>query len=107
MTFFVFLLTFLAVPLVQGTSIAFTWGWFVVPVTGLHDISIPEGVGLSIFFSIVNGLFNPPTPAVGPENDDAFIMRVAGALFDKGIYVPLLLLALGWVWHFIFFSAGS
>jgi len=53
---FKWVMTFVIVMLVSiplnGLVISATWGWFISPITGSRQITLAEGVGLSIFLLV-------------------------------------------------------
>ena len=39
----------------RGWILSLMWGWFIVPVSGLRAISIPEAIGLSLLAAMLCG----------------------------------------------------
>ncbi|MBV8914883.1 MAG: hypothetical protein JOZ05_17825 [Acetobacteraceae bacterium] len=101
-TVFGFGLPFLLLLPINGILLSALWDWFLSSVTGLRHISIAEGVGLAMFFSIVvsgaktwegSEIYEPGDTAL------AVMAKGAGAFLGAGVLGPALVLALAWAWQ--------
>jgi hypothetical protein len=89
----------LAIP-VRGLAISLNWTWFVSPALHLPEISLLQGIGISIFLTVLTapGMYGPLKLTEGAEKEGS---TKAGwdDLFIYGILGPLLLIVLAWLWH--------
>jgi hypothetical protein len=89
---------------IRGLCISLTWGWFIAPVTGWRAISIVEGVGISIFFSVIlcemmgKGM-------TSDESQPKSILDFASMIFGRMIIGPLISLLYAWGWQAFFMSS--
>lgn len=94
----------ISVPL-NGFLISAEWGWFIAPITGVRQISVTEGVGLSLFCTTI-GIIATAHLKKWDFGDDAATYGFAGALMIAmvmvGIIGPLCGLATAWAWHSFF-----
>ena len=77
------------VMIVKGLVLSTLWSWFVVPL-GMDPISIPAAIGLSLTLSLFTGMSETGADTETPP-------EALGYLFGYGVFVPLLLLFIGWV----------
>jgi hypothetical protein len=88
----------LSIP-INGFVIATTWGWFIVPIFEVREISLAEAVGLSIFASIIS----QPRPFnlsknTGDDDSTVMVWRMIGNMASQ-VFGPALTLMGAWVWH--------
>ena len=99
-----------SIPL-YGLLISATWNWFVVPVTAARSITISQGLGLSIFVSVIGSAATRPLKEWKFDDGSGGIRRIAarglGAVIGIGIAAPLLMLMVAWVFHALFLSGNS
>jgi hypothetical protein len=77
----------LAIPL-RGLAISLNWTWFVSPALHLPEISLLQGIGISIFLTVLTapGMYGPLKLTEGAEKegstkagwDDLFIYGILG-----------------------------
>ena len=84
---------------VRGLVISFTWLWFIVPITGWRAISIVEGVGLSIFCSILTNNATKTKEQKSPkeEKNTRYFFILVGKAYGQ-ILISLVLLGVAWLW---------
>jgi len=89
---------------INGILISQTWGWFVVPATGAHEISIAQGIGLSIFLTIVGRLVSTsPDKSIfeGINSPEAIATKGLIVAIVSGVLGPLLVLVIAWIWKIL------
>ena len=91
-------LTLISIP-ITGFLISVTWVWFVTPIFAIRPISVAEGVGLSLFVSVINPTRIPSNYAELPYPS---VSSVIGRMASRVLFEPLLVLAGAWLWHIYF-----
>jgi len=91
---------------IRGLGISLAWGWFIAPVTGWREISLVEGVGISIFFSIaLDGL---AARTVSSDNDPSeTTFGVISAVLGRMVLSPLISILFAWGWQTFFMAAPA
>lgn len=92
---------------VNGILTSTTWGWFVVPATGAREISISQGVGLSMFLFIAGTVVTSHVARFEvAENEDtkSVATRALGKAIGVGLLAPAATLAVTWVWQAFFLA---
>ena len=89
---------------ITGLVISESWNWFLAPITGLRVISITEGIGLSLFLTVVGTIITLPIRKWENNYDpnDSLNMIAAkglGKTVALLVFIPLGWLAGAWVWH--------
>lgn len=88
--------------LLNGLLISVTWGWFIAPIFRTRDIDIPEGIGLSIFLSIILPLRSNPAAKDEFKADMEpweIAARGLARVVGSGIFAPIFVLIMAWAWH--------
>ncbi len=91
----IFLLVLLVVqPMLSGLVLQHLWSWFVVSTFHLPMLSLSTAVGLSLIFSYLTSASDPYIKKY-TENDQY------GKAIAHMMLVPLIVFAMGAVWHAI------
>lgn len=75
------------IAVVNGIVISILWGWFIVPL-GMPSLSVVNAVGMGLVISMFTA-----RPTKSTSDEDIF------AAFLFGLFYPLLMLGLGFLWH--------
>lgn len=98
------LILVISIPL-YGLLIALEWGWFVAPILGAREITIPQGVGLSLFLVtaglVATGHLREFKSQEGKEAREMAIHSLA-EMAGIGIIGPLAGIFMAWTWHTFF-----
>ncbi len=95
---------------VTGLLISATWDWFVSPIIGIREISLSEGVGLSLFIGVAGyaATVHLQKFTIEGETDPSKIAWKGLTKFiGAAIFGPLLSLVIAWFWHTFFVSPPS
>jgi hypothetical protein len=90
---------------ITGIVVSASWNWFLAPLAGLRAISITEGIGLSLFLTVIGTIITLPLKTwknAEPNPNDSLNMIAAkgvGKMVGLLVFFPLAWLAGAWVWH--------
>lgn len=73
--------------LLNGVSLRFLWGWFVVPAFDLPAISLVTAIGIAIIVSLLTGHYIERNPREARR----------AIMFD--CFAPIFYLIIGWIVH--------
>jgi uncharacterized membrane protein (DUF485 family) len=93
-----------AIPL-YGLLIAMQWEWFVAPIVNAPEITVRQGVGLSLFLMTAGWIATCHLQKWGMNEDDDPLkaaIRNFTRFIGIGIVEPVIGLALSWAWHAAF-----
>ena len=82
--------------------LACTWGWFIVPVLHIQQISPVQAVGFSIFASIIFGATWRPQS----DHRQSAWEWIWGAI-GPTVVAPLVIFGIAWGWHLVMLSDQS
>lgn len=77
----------------SGWALSVLWGWFVVPVFNVPNLSIAQAVGLSCIVSFFKSY------KTGEPDKDKSWVDVAVGLIVSALLAPLLAVGFGWIVH--------
>lgn len=89
---FVAMITFAAI--MNGFTLSILWGWFIVPVFGLHDLTIVQAIGISFIIGFFTAKLNATED---PEEEDR--LKVLFVAIATRFSYCLGMLAIGFVIH--------
>lgn len=90
------LLVFGAVAIVTATvmngwALSVLWGWFVAPLFGLPEISIPAAIGFAL---VVSMLTHQEMPS---DNERSDFTATFAKVIARAIFAPLFAVFVGWI----------
>lgn len=86
-----FILLVFTSSILSGYVLSIFWAWFVSPIFGIENISIPEAIGISLIISYLTRQTNQCA-----KEDKELNERII-ELFATALAKPLAALAMGWI----------
>lgn len=88
---FLFLVLMPLLSVWRGYIFSILWGWFIIPIFGVSQISIPLAIGLSYVIHFL-------TEKMPKKNEKPFSEQMA-LIFSYGTVGPLFTLGFAWIVH--------
>ena len=102
--------------IMNGWVLRYLWGWFVVPIFHLPNLTVPEAMGLAMVVGFMTKSYPSPKPAVQKTQEQAHaeslpkvvpptrvFAKAVGAMIGGTIgtmfAAPLTTLLIGWILH--------
>ena len=83
------LLSLIPIAIVRGFVLTVLWAWFVTEPFGVHQISVPEGLGIALIVGMLTHNYNEN------ENLDRDLLEN----LMVSLVSPVVTLAFGWIYH--------
>lgn len=84
----IILLSLIPIAVVRGFVLTVLWAWFVTEPFGVHQISIPEGLGIALIVGML--IYGSNDSATDRDHMESFISAAVA---------PIIMLAFGWIFH--------
>lgn len=81
-----------ATTIINGWVLSILWGWFMVPILSLPQLSVPAAMGIALVVGNLTHQYNPRNKH--DEDNDEDTVRLFFALI---VFRPLFVLSLGWI----------